>query len=41
MSPEGALTELRAHSGTQFDPNVIDALVRVLGAAPTEAPIAS
>jgi diguanylate cyclase (GGDEF)-like protein/putative nucleotidyltransferase with HDIG domain len=41
MSPEGALTELRAHSGTQFDPNVIDALVRVLGAAPAEAPVAS
>jgi HD-GYP domain-containing protein (c-di-GMP phosphodiesterase class II) len=30
LSDEVALEELRAHAGTQFDPQVVDALVRVL-----------
>ncbi|MDX6538351.1 MAG: hypothetical protein QOJ46_316 [bacterium] len=40
QSPEAAIEELRACAGTQFDPEVVDALVRVLGrpgaATPTE-----
>ena len=30
QSPEAAVKELRACAGTQFDPEVVDALVRVL-----------
>ncbi len=30
MSPKRALAELRKHAGTQFDPAVVDALLRVL-----------
>jgi HD-GYP domain-containing protein (c-di-GMP phosphodiesterase class II) len=30
MTHEEALAELLAHAGTQFDPRVVDALVRVL-----------
>jgi putative nucleotidyltransferase with HDIG domain len=30
MRQEQAVTELRAHAGTQFDPAVVDALIRVL-----------
>ena len=40
QSPEAAIKELRACAGTQFDPEVVDALVRVLArpgaATPTE-----
>jgi putative nucleotidyltransferase with HDIG domain len=40
QSPEAAIKELRECAGTQFDPEVVDALVRVLGrpgaATPTE-----
>jgi putative nucleotidyltransferase with HDIG domain len=31
MSPGGALAELRRNAGTQFDPAVVDALLRILG----------
>jgi HD-GYP domain-containing protein (c-di-GMP phosphodiesterase class II) len=31
LSEEVALTELRANSGTQFDPRVVEALESVLG----------
>ena len=30
LGAEDALYELRVHAGTQFDPDVVDALVRVL-----------
>jgi HD-GYP domain-containing protein (c-di-GMP phosphodiesterase class II) len=30
MSHEEALAELRANSGSQFDPNVVAALIRVI-----------
>jgi two-component system, cell cycle response regulator len=30
MSPEGAISELRRNSGTQFDPPVVDAFIAVL-----------
>jgi response regulator RpfG family c-di-GMP phosphodiesterase len=30
MSEESARLELRAHAGTQFDPDVVDAFLRVL-----------
>jgi HD-GYP domain-containing protein (c-di-GMP phosphodiesterase class II) len=33
MSPEGALAELRACAGSQFDPMVVDAFARVRAAA--------
>jgi HD-GYP domain-containing protein (c-di-GMP phosphodiesterase class II) len=33
LSKEVAVEELRAHSGTQFDRDVVDALVRVLASA--------
>ncbi len=29
MTPEAALQEVRAHSGTQFDPAVVEALMRI------------
>jgi diguanylate cyclase (GGDEF)-like protein/putative nucleotidyltransferase with HDIG domain len=32
MTPEAAVGELRAHAGTQFDPDVVAALLRVLAA---------
>ena len=35
-----AVAELREHSGTQFDPRVVDALLGVLEAAPAPAPVA-
>jgi HD-GYP domain-containing protein (c-di-GMP phosphodiesterase class II) len=31
MSTEDALAELRRCAGTQFDPNVVDAVVAVMG----------
>jgi HD-GYP domain-containing protein (c-di-GMP phosphodiesterase class II) len=33
LAAEDALYELHAHAGTQFDPAVVDALVRVLARA--------
>ena len=36
MSRELAITELRKHAGTQFDPTVVDAFLRA--ALPEEAP---
>lgn len=33
-----ALTELRAHAGTQFDPTVVDALITVIGSGTTTRP---
>jgi HD-GYP domain-containing protein (c-di-GMP phosphodiesterase class II) len=33
MSVDAALEECRACAGTQFDPAVVDALVRVVGSA--------
>jgi diguanylate cyclase (GGDEF)-like protein/putative nucleotidyltransferase with HDIG domain len=35
MSPEAAVAELRTHAGTQFDPDVVAALLRVLAARAT------
>jgi putative nucleotidyltransferase with HDIG domain len=40
LSYEVALTELHANSGTQFDPGVVDALVRVVSAEHEAAPAA-
>jgi diguanylate cyclase (GGDEF)-like protein/putative nucleotidyltransferase with HDIG domain len=37
LDRDAALAELRRHSGTQFDPRVVDALLSVLGAAPARA----
>ena len=34
LRAEDALYELRVHAGTQFDPGVVDALVRVLARMP-------
>ncbi len=34
MPAAKALAEIRDHSGTQFDPRVVDALVGILDAAP-------
>jgi HD-GYP domain-containing protein (c-di-GMP phosphodiesterase class II) len=31
LGPEGALTELRAHAGTQFDPRVVAAMETLVG----------
>jgi HD-GYP domain-containing protein (c-di-GMP phosphodiesterase class II) len=33
LTPEAAVAELRACAGSQFDPRVVEALLRVLGAA--------
>ena len=41
MSPRGALEELRACAGTQFDPVVVDAFERVLGERSAAEPIGS
>jgi diguanylate cyclase (GGDEF)-like protein/PAS domain S-box-containing protein len=38
LVPEHAKAELRAGAGGQFDPQVVDALLDVLGARPTEMP---
>jgi diguanylate cyclase (GGDEF)-like protein len=37
LSPEAAVAELRRHSGTQFDPRVIEALLAVLDESPMPA----
>ncbi len=35
LRPEDAVAELRVHAGTQFDPNVVEALMRVLARSET------
>jgi HD-GYP domain-containing protein (c-di-GMP phosphodiesterase class II) len=37
-SQEQAISELATNAGTQFDPDVVAAMLRVLEAAPAEAP---
>jgi HD-GYP domain-containing protein (c-di-GMP phosphodiesterase class II) len=37
LRPGDALAELRLHVGTQFDPPVVEALVRALARAPVAA----
>ncbi len=39
LARETALDELRRHAGTQFDPDVVDALLSVLGEAPARAAV--
>jgi HD-GYP domain-containing protein (c-di-GMP phosphodiesterase class II) len=38
LSPEAAVAELRAGAGVKFDPEVIDALLDLLGHAPPRVP---
>ena len=38
MSPEGALSELRRCAGSQFDPDVVDAIVAAFSQAPVAPP---